>query len=127
MFYQILSRTANNTVMEVVDPDITSTCKDLSDVKKVFQLALLCSKRQPTDRPTMHDVVCMLSSMLPSAMPMKESTLVPSLTDPSAKGPCYKDEYANLKAPHLVNYSSMSTSDAQLFLKFGEVISQNSH
>lgn len=28
--------------------------------------------------------------------------------------------------PHLVNYSSMSTSDAQLFLKFGEVISQNS-
>lgn len=127
MLYQILSKTANNTVMEIVDPDITTTCKDLSDVKKVFQLALLCSKRQPTDRPTMHDVVRMLSSMLPSAMPMKESTLVPLLTDPSAKVPCYKDEYANLKAPHLVNCSSMSTSDAQLFLKFGEVISQNSH
>ncbi|XP_074367348.1 LRR receptor-like serine/threonine-protein kinase ER1 isoform X2 [Apium graveolens] len=127
LHHLILSKTENNTVMEIVDPDITTTCKDLSDVKKVFQLALLCSKSQPTDRPTMHDVVCMLSSMLPSAMQTKESALVPSLTDPSAKVHCYKDEYANLKASHLVNCSSMSTSDAQLFLKFGEVISQNSH
>lgn len=36
------------------------------------------------------------------------------------------DEYANLKTPHMLNCPSMSTSDAQLFLKFGEVISQNS-
>ncbi|KAF5773007.1 putative non-specific serine/threonine protein kinase [Helianthus annuus] len=35
------------------------------------------------------------------------------------------DEYANLKTPHLVNCSSISTSDAQLFMKFGKVISQN--
>ncbi|WOG84765.1 hypothetical protein DCAR_0103949 [Daucus carota subsp. sativus] len=128
LHHLILSKTANNTVMDTVDPDITTTCKDLNDVKKVFQLALLCSKRQPTDRPTMHEVVRMLSSIsIAAVVPTKESTLVPSLTDPSAKVPCYKDEYANLKAPHLVNCSSMSTSDAQLFLKFGEVISQNSH
>lgn len=112
--------------METVDPDISTTCKDLGDVKKVFQLALLCSKRQPSDRPTMHEVVRVLGSLLPSPTPTKEST--PALPPPasSAKVPCYMDEYANLKTPHLVNCSSMSTSDAQLFLKFGEVISQNS-
>jgi hypothetical protein len=93
--------------METVDPEITATCKDLGAVKKVFQLALLCTKRQPTDRPTMHEVTRVLGS------------LVPLIT-------CYIDEYANIKSPHILNCPSMSTSDAQLFLKFGEVISQNS-
>lgn len=122
---QILSKTANNTVMDTVDSNISSTCTDLGDVKKVFQLALLCSKRQPSDRPTMHEVVRVLASLLPSTTPTKESTptLDPILSD---KVPCYMDEYANLKRPHLVNCSTTSTSDAQLFLKFGEVISHNS-
>lgn len=111
--------------METVDPEISNTCNDLGDVKKVFQLALLCSKKQPSDRPTMHEVVRVLNSLLPSTSPKKGST--PALAPaPSAKVPCYMDEYANLKTPHLVNCSSMSTSDAQLFLKFGEVISHNS-
>ncbi|KAI9106517.1 hypothetical protein K1719_022045 [Acacia pycnantha] len=57
-----------------------------------------------------------------AAPPPAASALLPSAKVPS----CYMDEYANLKAPHLVNCPSMSTSDAQLFLKFGEVISQNS-
>uniref|UniRef100_A0A166J2G8 non-specific serine/threonine protein kinase n=1 Tax=Daucus carota subsp. sativus TaxID=79200 RepID=A0A166J2G8_DAUCS len=123
--WDILSKTADNTVMETVDPEISNTCSDLGDVKKVFQLALLCSKKQPSDRPTMHEVVRVLNSLLPSTSPKKGST--PALAPaPSAKVPCYMDEYANLKTPHLVNCSSMSTSDAQLFLKFGEVISHNS-
>ncbi|KAK1367956.1 LRR receptor-like serine/threonine-protein kinase ERECTA [Heracleum sosnowskyi] len=125
LHHLILSKTANNTVMETVDPEISNTCNDLGDVKKVFQLALLCSKKQPSDRPTMHEVVRVLNSLLPPTSPKKGSmpTLAPA---PSAKVPCYMDEYANLKTPHLVNCSSMSTSDAQLFLKFGEVISHNS-
>jgi hypothetical protein len=44
--------------METIDPDIIGdTCKGLGVVRKVFQLALLCTKRQPSDRPTVHDVV----------------------------------------------------------------------
>ncbi|RYR05984.1 hypothetical protein Ahy_B06g085795 isoform B [Arachis hypogaea] len=131
----ILSKTANNAVMETVDPDITATCNDLGAVKKVYQLALLCTKRQPSDRPTMHEVTRVLGSLMPStttdattiSSKQQEGTLPPPSL-PCAKVPasCYIDEYANLKTPHLVNCPSMSTSDAQLFLKFGEVISQNS-
>ncbi|OMO67023.1 hypothetical protein CCACVL1_20840 [Corchorus capsularis] len=121
----ILSKTANNAVMETVDPEISATCKDLGDVKKVFQLALLCTKRHPSDRPTMHEVTRVLGSLMPVDTPPKQpASLQPTL--PSTMVTCYKDEYANLKTPHLVNCPSMSTSDAQLFLKFGEVISQNS-
>ena len=120
-----MSKTANNAVMETVDPDISATCKDLGAVKKVFQLALLCTKRQPTDRPTMHEVTRVLSSLVPSVTPAPMK-LQHADSQPSDKVQCYVDEYANLKTPHLVNCPSMSTSDAQLFLKFGEVISQNS-
>jgi hypothetical protein len=123
---QILSKTANNEVMETVDPEITATCKDLGAVKKVFQLALLCTKRQPTDRPTMHEVTRVLGSLVPLITPPKQCTQAPPAPLPSAKVPCYIDEYANIKSPHILNCPSMSTSDAQLFLKFGEVISQNS-
>jgi len=126
MFVQILSKAATNAVMETVDPDITATCKDLGAVKKVYQLALLCTKRQPADRPTMHEVTRVLGSLVPSNTPQKQAVAPPPASNPSAKVPCYMDEYANLKTPHLVNCPSMSTSDAQLFLKFGEVISQNS-
>lgn len=125
--FQILSKTANNAVMETLDPEITATCNDLGAVKKIFQLALLCTKRQPSDRPTMHEVTRVLGSLVPSTEPPTKqlNRTLPSAL-PSAKVSCYKDEYANLKAPHVVNCTSMSTSDAQLFLKFGEVISQNS-
>ncbi|KAI5393545.1 LRR receptor-like serine/threonine-protein kinase ERECTA isoform X1 [Lathyrus oleraceus] len=126
LHHLILSKTASNAVMETVDPDITATCKDLGAVKKVFQLALLCSKRQPADRPTMHEVSRVLGSLVPSVTPPKQLNPPQVASNPSAKVPCYMDEYANLKTPHLVNCPSMSTSDAQLFLKFGEVISQNS-
>ncbi|KAI3514042.1 hypothetical protein L1887_12358 [Cichorium endivia] len=123
LHHLILSKTASNAVMETVDPEITATCKDLSEAKKVFQLALLCTKRQPSERPTMHEVVRVLTSILPPPQP---NPMGPATLLPSSKVSSYMDEYANLKTPHLVNCSSMSTSDAQLFLKFGEVISQNS-
>ncbi|KAH1124336.1 hypothetical protein GLYMA_06G056400v4 [Glycine max] len=130
LHHLILSKTANDGVMETVDPDITTTCRDMGAVKKVFQLALLCTKKQPVDRPTMHEVTRVLGSLVPSITLPKQTdstqVLLPD-SQSSAKMQCYKDEYANLKTPHLVNCPSMSTSDAQLFLKFGEVISQNSH
>lgn len=114
--------------METVDPEITATCKDLGAVKKIFQLALLCTKRQPSDRPTMHEVTRVLGSLVLASTPPKQPNPSPpaNATLPSSKVPCYMDEYANLKTPHMLNCPSMSTSDAQLFVKFGEVISQNS-
>ena len=116
--------------METVDPDITATCKDMGAVKKVYQLALLCTKGQPADRPTMHEVTRVLGTLVPSTTPPKQLAPLPppasSLPSATKVPSCYMDEYANLKTPHLVNCPSMSTSDAQLFLKFGEVISQNS-
>ncbi|KAG2400396.1 LRR receptor-like serine/threonine-protein [Vigna angularis] len=125
LHHLILSKTANDAVMETVDPDISTTCKDMGAVKKVFQLALLCTKKQPVDRPTMHEVTRVLGSLVPPKESVPMQVLLPH-SQPSAKMQSYKDEYANLKAPHLVNCPSISTSDAQLFLKFGEVISQNS-
>ncbi|KAL8208634.1 hypothetical protein R6Q57_008046 [Mikania cordata] len=123
LHHLILSKTASNSVMETVDPEISATCKDLGEVKKIFQLALLCTKRQPSERPTMHEVVRVLGTILPSP---KHNPTGLTMVHPSSKVSSYMDEYANLKTPHLVNCSSISTSDAQLFLKFGEVISQNS-
>ncbi|KAI6682132.1 hypothetical protein NL676_036013 [Syzygium grande] len=126
LHHLILSKTASDAVMETADPDVTATCKDLGAVKKVFQLALLCTKRQPSERPTMHEVARVLGSLVPSTTPPKQLSTVGSAFLPCTKIASYMDEYANLKTPHLVNCSAMSTSDAQLFLKFGEVISQNS-
>lgn len=122
----MLTKATNNAVMETVDPEISATCKDLGAVKKVFQLALLCTKRQPLDRPTMHEVTRVLESLVPAPTPKQQGPSPPGPPLPSAKVSSYMDEYANLKTPHMVNCPSMSTSDAQLFLKFGEVISQNS-
>lgn len=123
----ILSKTASDSVMETVDPDVTAPCKDLRALKKVFQLALLCTKRQPSERPTMHEVARVLGSLLLSTTPLKQLSAVGSALLPSTKIASYMDKYANLKTLHLVNCSAMSTSDAQLFREFGEVISHNSN
>ncbi|KAK8602429.1 hypothetical protein V6N12_052236 [Hibiscus sabdariffa] len=124
LHHLILSKAADNAVMETVDPEITETCKDLGAVKKVFQLALLCTKKHPSDRPTMHEVTRVLGSLMPlDTPPTKQPTLIQPTPLPSSKVTSYKDEYVNLKTPHTVNCPSMSTSDAQLFLKFGELIS----
>ncbi|KAL6635219.1 hypothetical protein ACP70R_027890 [Stipagrostis hirtigluma subsp. patula] len=118
LHHLILSKAADNTVMEMVDPDIADTCKDLGEVKKVFQLALLCSKRQPSDRPTMHEVVRVLDSLV-SPDPL------PKAAQPST-APSYVSEYASLQGgSELSLANSSSLSDAELFLKFGEAISRN--
>ncbi|KAF8055259.1 hypothetical protein N665_1300s0007 [Sinapis alba] len=124
LHHLIMSKTVNNAVMEMADPDIASTCKDLAVVKKVFQLALLCTKRQPNDRPTMHQVVRVLGSFMLSEE--RPAAAVAATSTTLTTSSCYVDEYANLKTPHNVNCSSMSASDAELFLRFGQVISQNS-
>ncbi|KAF2311766.1 hypothetical protein GH714_026600 [Hevea brasiliensis] len=63
---KILSKADSNTVMEVVDQEVSITCMDLTHVRKTFQLALLCTKRYPSERPTMHEVLRVLDSLLPA-------------------------------------------------------------
>lgn len=99
--------------MGAVDPEIRDTCNDLGEVKKVFQLALLCTKRQPLERPTMHEVVRVLRALAP--LPEARSfTVMPTDESQSKKAQSYMDEYANLKTPHLVNCSSMQSSSSNL-------------
>ena len=106
--------------MEAVDPDISDTCRDLGAIKKLFQLALLCTKKQPSDRPSMHEVVRVLESLVEPITP-------PAALQNSATS--YVDEYMNLSSSDALTCSaaslSSSSSDTQLFLKFNEVISQN--
>ncbi|KAH9678200.1 LRR receptor-like serine/threonine-protein kinase ERL2 [Citrus sinensis] len=76
----IMSKADDNTVMEAVDPEVSVTCVDLSAVRKTFQLALLCTKRYPSERPTMQEVARVLVSLLP-APPAKLSLAAPKPID----------------------------------------------
>ncbi|KAG0535127.1 hypothetical protein BDA96_04G339700 [Sorghum bicolor] len=124
LHHLILSKAAENTVMEMVDQDITDTCKDLGEVKKVFQLALLCSKRQPSDRPTMHEVARVLDSLVcPGPLPKQAQ---PQALEKSSTAPSYVSEYVGLRGGSALSCAnSSSASDAELFMKFGEVISRS--
>ncbi|XP_071710704.1 uncharacterized protein [Rutidosis leptorrhynchoides] len=116
----ILSKADDNTVMESVDPEVTVTCIDLSQVKKTFQLALLCTKRLPCERPTMHEVAEILQSLLSTAPGTKTTS-----------GPEKKTEYAQyvtgneLHSPQHQKQDDDNSSDAHWFLRFPELVSNN--
>ncbi|KAJ0964109.1 hypothetical protein J5N97_029231 [Dioscorea zingiberensis] len=121
----ILSKADSNTVMEAVDIEVSVTCMDPSHLRKAFQLALLCTKKYPAERPNMHEVVRVLVSLLPA----------PPATKPGFK-PCKTIDYTHLLADQNAsanshqgndndNSSSNSLSDNQWFVRFGEVISNN--
>eukprot|EP00250_Pteridium_aquilinum_P009582 c18769_g1_i1 orf=995-3964(+) len=108
-------------IKETVDPALKDTHMDLAAVSKALQLALLCTKKHPAARPTMHDVVRVLQSLFPVAPPKPAMAMQPGSTYPR-----YLDEYGDSKSKDDLNLTgSSSTSAGHLFLKFGEVISQN--
>ncbi|GJN01054.1 hypothetical protein PR202_ga18289 [Eleusine coracana subsp. coracana] len=114
----ILSKADDNTVMEAVDSEVSVTCTDMNLVRKAFQLALLCTKRHPSDRPTMHEVARVLLSLLP-APPVKPTT---------TKTVDYTRFLATTAAEMSHDISDIgdnSSSDEQWFVKFGEVISKH--
>ncbi|KAF6160360.1 hypothetical protein GIB67_019129 [Kingdonia uniflora] len=118
LLQMILSKAGDNTVMEAVDPEVSVTCMDLSLVKKTFQLALLCTKRYSSERPSMQEVAHVLVSLLPAA-PKKLGT-VPL--------PVNYTQFVTKKEERQQQQSQNddSSNDAQWFVKFGEVISKNS-
>lgn len=121
MIFQILSKADNNTVMEAVDPEVSITCTDLAHVKKTFQLALLCTKKNPSERPTMHEVARVLVSLLPSPL---SKILAP---------PAKKFDYAHFviekgqqrKMEEQKPQQDNNSSNAQWFVRFGDVISKS--
>ncbi|PKA60000.1 LRR receptor-like serine/threonine-protein kinase ERL1 [Apostasia shenzhenica] len=119
----ILSKADDNTVMEAVDSEVSVTCMDLGLVKKAFQLALLCTKRHPSDRPSMHEVSRVLVSLMPvpslkpCLLPLKEKDYTKIIDDNTAEKKTKGND------DHDEQYSS--SSDGQWFVKFGEVISKN--
>ncbi|KAG1359170.1 LRR receptor-like serine/threonine-protein kinase ERL1 [Cocos nucifera] len=114
----ILSKADDNTVMEAVDSEVSVTCMDMGLVKKAFQLALLCTKRHPSDRPTMHEVARVLVSLLPAP------SLKPGLVTPKAMNHTrYLAAGPDVKIRG--NRGDNSSSDGQWFVRFGEVISEN--
>ncbi|PIN11810.1 Serine/threonine protein kinase [Handroanthus impetiginosus] len=121
----VLSKADDDTLMEAVDPEVSVTCMDLSHVKKAFQLALLCTKRHPSERPTMHEVSRVLMSLLPPP-PKKPCSATPKNID-YAQFVIGKGQQPHLQMPQQqLQQDSNSSSDAQWFVRFGEVISKNS-
>lgn len=116
--FQILSKADDNTVMETVDPEVLVTCVDISHVRKTFQLALLCTKCNPSDRPTMHEVSKILVSLLPASVTKSFVTTKP--TD-------YTKLLLNHGHPQLQSQAVdiNTSSDAHWFIRFRDAISNN--
>lgn len=110
--------------MEAVDPEVSVTCMDMTYVKKTFQLALLCTKRNPTERPTMHQVARVLVSLLP-ATPVKPCSATKTID--YAKFVTDKEQQPKMIHQQQVAQRDNNSSDAQWFVRFGEVISKNTH
>eukprot|EP01018_Ginkgo_biloba_P016899 Gb_33675 [translate_table: standard] len=124
----ILSKADNNTVMEAVDPEVSITCIDLGLVRKTFQLALLCAKKQPSDRPTMQEVSGVLLSLIPVPASKKNSSIkITSQISDNSNYMRYLKEYGDGKdyKEDVSGNNNSTNSDGQWFLRFGEVISQN--
>ncbi|KAK1399615.1 LRR receptor-like serine/threonine-protein kinase ERL1 [Heracleum sosnowskyi] len=121
LHHLILSKADNDTVMDAVDPEVTLTCTDISHVKKTFQLALLCTKQHPSERPTMHDVTRILLSMLPAP--------VPKLCTPHEAFDYAQfvmgQERSQLQPEQQQVQPDDVSSDAQWFLKFQELASKH--
>lgn len=116
----VLSKADDNTLMEAVDGEVSVTCMDISHVRKALQLALLCTKRHPSERPTMHEVSRVLVSLLPPP-PAKKGCSTPPRSIDYTKFVIGK----GLPQPQTPQPHSNSSSDAQWFVRFGEVISNN--
>ncbi|XP_022996147.1 LRR receptor-like serine/threonine-protein kinase ERL1 [Cucurbita maxima] len=119
----ILSKTDNNTVMEAVDPEVSVTCMDSAHVRKTFQLALLCTKHNQAERPTMHEVARVLISL--QQPPALKQTPFPTKTLDYAQFVIDKGQNQNAKGQEEEQQKSdVDSSDARWFVRFGEVISE---
>ncbi|XP_071929599.1 uncharacterized protein [Coffea arabica] len=118
----ILLKADDNTIMEAVDPEVSVTCMDLGHVKKVFQLALLCTRPHPSERPTIHEVARVLVSLLPP--PPTKPALGTAKTINYSQFVIAKEQ-SQLKTMQPQVRGDNNSSDAEWFVRFGEVVSKN--
>ncbi|KAL0371604.1 UNVERIFIED_CONTAM: LRR receptor-like serine/threonine-protein kinase ERL2 [Sesamum calycinum] len=107
----VLSKAENDTLMETVDPEVSVTCMDVSHVRKTFQLALLCTKRNPSERPTMHEVSRFLGSLLPP--PPKKPCSAPPKNIDYSQFVIGKGQQPHLQIPQQQLQQDNNSSDAQ--------------
>ncbi|CAA7035091.1 unnamed protein product [Microthlaspi erraticum] len=120
----ILSKADDNTVMEAVDPEVTVTCMDLGHIRKTFQLALLCTKRNPLERPTMLEVSRVLLSLLPSLQVEKKPSSLPFPPTKKSIDNGAKDQQKQQQDRSVVK--NREEEATQWFDQFHEVISKSS-
>ncbi|KAI9111983.1 hypothetical protein K1719_016879 [Acacia pycnantha] len=127
LHHLILSKTDNNTVMEAVDPEVSVTCINQAHVRKTFQLALLCTKRNPLERPTMHEVAKVLVSLLPA--PPSKTFASAAKTIDYARFVIEKGQQGSPKKELMQQPQQQQNNscDAQWFIRFGDAISKNTH
>ncbi|XP_024358745.1 uncharacterized protein [Physcomitrium patens] len=114
----VMSKLEGKTIQDVIHPHVRATCQDLDALEKTLKLALLCSKLNPSHRPSMYDVSQVLLSLLPMQSetddPMSKSSL-------PANQRRYIDMYST-KHTEAISLSNSSSGDTLLY-QFKEVIS----
>lgn len=114
-----MSKLEGKTIQDVIDPHVRATCHDLDALEKTLKLALLCSKLNPSHRPSMYDVSQVLNSLLPMQPEGDGLTTKSSLTGNQRR---YIDMY-NSKHTEAISLSNSSSEDTLLY-QFKEVISR---
>ena len=115
-----MSKLEGKTIQDVIDPHVRATCHDLDALEKTLKLALLCSKLNPSHRPSMYDVSEVLLSMLPIPSEGEYPTSKTSLTANQQRR--YIDMYSS-KHTEAISLSNSSSGDTLLY-QFKEVISR---
>lgn len=115
----VMSKLEGKTIQDVIDPHVRATCQDLDALEKTLKLALLCSKLNPSHRPSMYDVSQVLLSLLPIPAEGEYPTSKPSLTANQRR---YIDMYST-KHTEAISLSNSSSGDTLLY-QFKEVISR---
>nr|PNR35075.1 hypothetical protein PHYPA_022974 [Physcomitrium patens] len=115
----VMSKLLGKTMQDVVDPHARATCQNLNALEKTLKLALLCSKLNPSHRPSMYDVSQVLLSLLP--VQIEEES--PTLKSPfPANQRRYIDMY-DTKHKEAISLSKSSSGDTLLH-QFKEAISR---
>jgi len=115
----VMSKLEGKTIQDVIDPHVRATCHDLDALEKTLKLALLCSKLNPSHRPSMYDVSQVLLSLLPMQPEADSMTSKAPLTANQRR---YIDMYSS-KHTEGISLSNSSSEDTLLY-QFKEVISR---
>eukprot|EP01018_Ginkgo_biloba_P031295 Gb_21276 [translate_table: standard] len=74
-------------VVEVLDQNVGASCSSIQEeMMLVLRVALLCTSRSPSDRPSMRDVVTMLSEAKPRRKTVLDLRFLQQRSNPSSQG-----------------------------------------